>query len=157
MGKEILIASDHAGFPLKEHIKNKFHSYSWKDLGTFEKDHSVDYPDYASKLALCLTKAIELDTDNQAFGVLICKSGQGMAMTANKFPFIRAAICWSEKAAKLSREHNDSNLLCLSENLVSYQISEKILSTFLTTDFLKGRHQKRVEKIKKLKINKATN
>lgn len=139
--RKILVASDHAGLEMKNHLITRFPELHWHDLGT-QSDESVDYPDYAAKLADEM-KASEEGT----MGVLVCGSGQGMCIKANRFPYIRAALCWTEEVARLAREHNDANVLCLAGRLTAFPISEKILITFLQTAFSGGRHQRRVEKL----------
>ncbi|MBY0452640.1 MAG: ribose 5-phosphate isomerase B [Bdellovibrionaceae bacterium] len=148
---KILIASDHAGFELKKQVFEALKAeMNIEDLGPFSTD-SVDYPDYANLVC----KRIEPSNvnDNNAsthlstFGILICGSGQGMAMRANRFPFIRAALCWSEEVATLARLHNDANVLCLGGRLTPFPVGEKILSAFLETAFEGGRHQGRVDKL----------
>ena len=136
---KLLIASDHGGFKLKEFLKKSFSHIEWVDWGCDSRD-SVDYPDYADKL---ITQMKEGE-----MGILICGSGQGMAMRANKYPHIRAALCWSEEVASLSREHNDANVLCLGGRLLSFHLCEKILEVFINTNFGGGRHETRVNKIK---------
>lgn len=136
---KLVIASDHAGFPLKEFLKNQRHDIEWIDLGP-NNANSVDYPDYADLVA---KKVIE--TGYKA--VLICGSGQGMCMRANKYSKIRAAMCWDTITAKLAREHNDANILCIGGRLLPYGLVIEILDAFTKTEFLGGRHQKRVEKI----------
>ena len=157
--KKIYIASDHAGFLLKAHFIKKNTRFPWEDLGVFTDKKSVDYPDYVEKLALSLSQSINQNkkrkkventkntNDPDVFGVLICKSGQGMAMKANRYFFIRAALCWSEDSARLSREHNNANVLCLGGGLLEFSLCEKILKTFLESKFLSGRHEKRIEKL----------
>jgi ribose 5-phosphate isomerase B len=151
MINKLIIASDHAGVTLKETlIKNltkDFLSMSsskfiLEDLGT-NSEASVDYPDYAK--AVC--QEIIKSKDPKTLGVLICGSGQGMAMSANKFKEIRAALCWSEAVAKLSRQHNNANVLCLSSREIDEVTNYKILKTFLTTSFEGGRHQARLDKL----------
>jgi len=139
--KTIFIACDHAGLEMKTHLIGKFPFLPWKDLGTNTPD-SVDYPDYAAKLGEELKGRL-----NDSCGVLVCGSGQGMAMRANRFPFIRAALCWSEEVAKLTRQHNDANVLCLAGRLTTPAIAEQILAAFLETTFEGGRHQRRVDKL----------
>lgn len=137
---KIWIASDHAGLEAKLQIKKHFDkNIEWIDLGT-HSDQSVDYPDYANLLCEEVLK-------NNGLGILICGSGQGMAIRANKFKQIRAALCWSAEIAKLSREHNDANVLCLSGRHISIDINFNIVETFLNTSFLGGRHLQRVEKL----------
>jgi ribose 5-phosphate isomerase B len=139
--KTIFMACDHAGLEMKDHLLGKFPFLPWKDLGTFAPA-SVDYPDYAAKLCEELKPRLK-----DSCGILICGSGQGMAMGANRFPFIRAALCWSEEVATLARLHNDANVLCLAGRLTSNAVAEKILSAFLETAFEGGRHQRRVDKL----------
>ncbi|MCB0413252.1 MAG: ribose 5-phosphate isomerase B [Bdellovibrionales bacterium] len=140
----IYIGSDHAGFTLKKFLKINVSPEEWIDVGP-DSDSSVDYPDYAHSLIHQF-----LSDSKDAVGVLICGSGQGMAMTANKYPQIRAALCWDEESARLAREHNDANVLCLSARLIGQDLNLGILETFLSTPFAGGRHQKRVDKISKL-------
>lgn len=140
--KNIFIASDHAGLDMKRHLMDQFPDFPWKDLGTHSSD-SVDYPDYAAQLC----RELERRT-NDSCGILVCGSGQGMAMRANRFPFIRAALCWNEETARLAREHNDANVLCLGGRLVPFPLAEKMLELFLNTPFAGGRHQGRVDKLK---------
>ena len=140
--KKIVIASDHAGYSLKEYIKNFLlkKKISIKDVGT-KNDESVDYPDYAHKLSKILKK------NKKAIGVLICGSGQGMIMTANKHKNIRAALCYNAESTKLSRLHNDANIITLGSRLVSKKNAIKYLNIFLKTNFEGGRHKKRIKKI----------
>ncbi len=140
--KKIIIASDHAGYSLKEYIK-KFLSKKkllHKDIGTKNKDR-VDYPVYAHKLSKIIKK------NRNTIGVLICGSGQGMIMTANKHKNIRAALCYNVKSTKLSRLHNDANIITLGSRLVSKKNAIKYLDIFLKTNFEGGRHKKRIKKI----------
>lgn len=139
--KTIYVASDHAGLELKRHLIGRFPFLPWKDLGTMNGD-SVDYPDYAAKLCKELEPHLK-----DSIGVLICGSGQGMAIRANRFPFIRAALCMSEEMAKLARQHNDANVLCLGGRLTVFPIAERILDVFVKTPFEGGRHQGRVDKL----------
>ncbi len=136
---KLVIASDHAGFPLKEHLINQRRDIEWIDLGPHNTD-SVDYPDYADHLA---KKVIE--TGYKA--ILICGSGQGMCMRANKYSNIRAAMCWDTITTRLSREHNDANVLCLGGRLLPYGLVLDMIDVFTKTEFLGGRHEKRVQKI----------
>lgn len=138
---KIYIACDHGGWDLKNHLIQKFPQLPWQDLGTHSSD-SVDYPDYAAKLCEQLKNEIP-----NAVGILVCGSGQGMAIRANRYPFIRAALCWSEEVARLAREHNDANVLCLAGRLTQFNESERIVETFLKTNFEGGRHQRRVDKL----------
>ena len=136
----IFIASDHAGLPLKEFLIKSFPELPWKDLGPFD-GQSVDFPDYSDKVARELAKA------PTATGVLLCGSGQGMAMRANKYSHVRAALCWDTVTAKLSREHNNANVLCIGSRLIPYTTAAEILSVFIKTPFAGGRHENRVKKI----------
>ncbi|MBI4924540.1 MAG: ribose 5-phosphate isomerase B [Bdellovibrio sp.] len=141
----ILIASDHAGVELKEKIKHSLHEWTWQDLGTKDKT-PVDYPDVAKALAQKISKNPEQS------GILICGSGNGMAMTANKFKNIRAATAESTQAAKLSKEHNNANILCIGARLLSDEQVLAIVRTWLETTFSnEDRHQKRIKKINKIK------
>ena len=140
--KKIFIASDHAGYILKQYLIKEFKELPWQDLGPSNED-SVDYPDYAKKLC----NEVIANPENST-GILICGSGQGMAMTANKLQAIRAALCWSDEVAKLSRAHNDANVLCIGSRLINPNLAKTILATFLETPFEGGRHADRVKKIK---------
>jgi len=139
---KICIASDHAGFELKEKIKDYLinKSISVIDLGPFS-DVSVDYPDFAKKVAKRL-----LARKSDA-GILICGSGTGMSISANKFKGIRAAQCYSKASTILSRQHNNSNIICLGSRMLKYKEVFKYVMYFLNTKFKQGRHQKRVNKI----------
>jgi len=140
--KKVCIASDHAGFDLKEKIKDflidKYVSII--DLGHFE-NKSVDYPDYAKKLANRI-KAKKSDV-----GILVCGSGTGMAISANKIKNIRAAVCYNQKSTRLSRQHNNANIIALGARLTKKSLSLKLVELFLKTKFEGGRHLKRVKKI----------
>ena len=140
--KKICIASDHAGLELKDKIKDYLikKSIPITDLGPFTQD-SVDYPDYAKKVA----KRLMLGKSDA--GILVCGSGTGMAITANKFKGIRAAQCYNKSSTILSREHNNSNIICLGGRMLKYKDAFKYVTYFLTTKFKGGRHQKRVDKI----------
>jgi len=140
--KKIFISSDHAGYRLKEDIKKHLENkkLNFKDLGPFN-DHSVDYPDYAHKLA----KKVKVNKNN--VGILVCGSGTGMNIAANKHKNIRAAQCFNTKSTKLSRLHNDSNIITLGARLISKKNALKFVSIFLNTNFDGGRHVKRIKKI----------
>ncbi len=142
MEQPIIFGSDHAGFELKEHlisiIKTKHIAY--QDLGCFNCE-KTDYPISAHKVAEIVSQHPE------QIGVLICGSGNGIAMSANKHPNIRAALCWSETIAELARAHNNANILCLPARFISFEIAEKILDTFIQTPFEGGRHLPRVQQI----------
>ena len=140
--KKIILASDHAGFKLKEEIKKFLIKKRKKvlDLGT-KNTNSVDYPDYAHLLSRKMIK------DKNQFGILICGSGTGMSIVANKHKNIRAALCYNIKSTKLSRLHNNANVLALGSRLIKKNVALKCVSTFLKTDFDGGRHSRRVKKI----------
>ena len=140
--KKIVLASDHAGFNLKEEIKNFLIKKKEKilDLGTKNTD-SVDYPDYAHLLSKKMKK------DKNQFGILICGSGTGMSMAANKHKNIRAALCYNTKSTKFSRSHNNANVMIIGSRLIKKKVALKCVSTFLKTDFDGGRHIRRVKKI----------
>ncbi len=144
MGSEILIASDHGGVKLKQHIVQILTKMNVpvKDLGT-HSESSVDYTDYALKLA----KKVGKEKDRK--GILICKSGIGMAVTANKVKGVRAALCLNKKMAKLSRLHTNANVLVLGSMFVAKKDSKLIIETWLKTAFEGGRHEKRINKITK--------
>ena len=140
--KTIFISSDHAGFKLKEIIKNYLTNKKIKfmDLGPFD-DSRVDYPDYAHKVA----RKVKLNKSN--VGILVCGSGTGMNIAANKHKNVRAAQCFNLKSTKLSRLHNDANIITLGSRLISKKNALKFISVFLNTKFDGGRHLKRVKKI----------
>tara|TARA_B100000035_G_C20960346_1_gene536230 strand:+ start:277 stop:714 length:438 start_codon:yes stop_codon:yes gene_type:complete len=143
---EILIGADHAGFELKNQLKKYFQkSYNFKDIGTFS-EKSVDYPDFANEL--CKRK---IDEEIE-FGVLICGSGLGMSMVANRYNNIRAALCLNEEMAKLSREHNDANILVLGSRLISCEEAIKCFNMFFKSKFEGNRHQARLDKFNDVKI-----
>ena len=140
--KKIFISSDHAGFTLKESIKvflNK-KGYKYSDLGP-TNDNRVDYPDFAHKVA----KKVKTNKNN--VGILVCGSGMGMNITANRHKNIRAAQCFNLKSTKLSRLHNDANIITLGSRLLSKNNAVKCVSIFLSTKFDGGRHTKRIKKI----------
>ena len=138
---KIFISSDHAGFDLKKSIIQKF-SKKQKivDLGP-SSDKSVDYPDYAHKLSK------KVSSNSRNFGILVCGSGTGMAMSANKNKKIRAALCYSVKNTKLSRLHNNANIITLGERLINKNKAFNRIRVFLKTKFEGGRHSRRVKKI----------
>jgi ribose 5-phosphate isomerase B len=142
MMQKIAIGADHAGFEFKELLKTwlEKNGYALKDFGTHSLE-SADYPDFAHPVADAVEK-------NQFdLGVLLCGSANGVAITANKHQGIRAALCWTEEVAELSRQHNNANIVCIPARFVSYEVAEKILDRFLNTSFEGGRHQRRVDKI----------
>ena len=140
--KKILIASDHAGYKLKEIIKKYLSKKKIKieDLGPY-KLVKVDYPDYAHKLS----KKISLN--KKLTGVLVCGSGIGMDITANKYKNVRAALCYNQRSAKLSRLHNNANVITLGSRLTKKSIALKCINIFLNTKFKGGYHTKRIQKI----------
>lgn len=142
MMQKIAIGADHAGFNLKEHLKKwlEKNGHPIKDFGTHTNE-SADYPDFAHPVAAAVEKK-EFD-----LGLLVCGTGNGVAMTANKHQGIRAAICWNEDLAALAREHNDANILCLPARFISQEEAERILDRFLHSNFEGGRHGRRVDKI----------
>jgi ribose 5-phosphate isomerase B len=139
---KIFIGSDHAGILLKKKLKEYLEkkSYSVSDCGAFEEGKRVDYPDFAQTVC---DKILSEDS----IGILICGSGVGMSIAANRRKGIRAALCWSEDVSKLSRQHNNANILVLGARLISYTCAEKCLDMFLKTSFEGGRHQRRLDKI----------
>ncbi len=142
---ETLIASDHAGYGLKKNlVSNLKKEFKFLDLGPFS-DKSVDYPDYAKKLSK------KIETKNYDRGVLICGSGIGMSMVANRFESVRAALCMNEKMAKLAREHNNANILVLGSRLISESEAIKCLLMFFKTKYEGGRHQARLDKFNLVK------
>jgi len=139
--KKIFIASDHAGYKLKKSVISKYiKTRTIVDLGPFS-DNSVDYPDFAKKLSK------KVACNKGSFGILICGSGMGMAMTANKMKNIRAALCYSTKNTKLSRLHNKANIITLGERLINKNKAFNLIKIFLSTKFEGGRHLRRVKKI----------
>lgn len=142
---KILMACDHGGLELKNYLKTHLTDYQIEDLGTFSSD-SVDYPDYAQKLCERIP-AISPHKEPEVFGILVCGSGQGMAIKANKFKHIRAALCWDLISTKLSREHNNANVLCLGGRLIPFGSAVEMANVFLKTAFAGGRHATRVDKM----------
>ena len=140
--KTVCIASDHAGFDLKEIIKNHLidKDVSIYDIGPYN-DQSVDYPDYAKKLANKVSK------NKTNFGILVCGSGTGMAMAANKVKNIRAAVCYNVKNTKLSRLHNNAHIITVGSRLTNKNLAFKLVNIFLKTKFEGGRHLRRIKKI----------
>jgi ribose 5-phosphate isomerase B len=141
----ILIASDHAGFHLKEYLIAELTKagVALLDLGCESAEKSVDYPDFAKKLA---KKIID---KKAKFGILVCGSGVGISIAANRFKEVRAALCANVKTAKLSRLHNDANVICLGARLTAPSVALAAVKVFLTTEFEGGRHERRVAKLSK--------
>ena len=145
--KKIAIASDHGGFDLKESVIAQLLNKNWEvdDLGPTNED-SVDYPDYAVKL-------VEAIFDNKTErGILICGTGVGMSITVNRFPGIRGALCTDVYTAKMSRKHNDSNILILGGRVVGKGLAAEIVDSWLITNFEGGRHQRRLDIINQIDI-----
>jgi ribose 5-phosphate isomerase B len=143
--KKVLLASDHAGFDGKEAIKKTLDEMGvdYEDLGTCSLD-SVDYPDYAERVARGVASG------EAERGILVCGSGIGMEIAANKVPGARAALAWNEETAWLARRHNDANIIAVGGRTTPEEIIDRIIRAFLTTDFEGGRHQRRIEKIQRL-------
>lgn len=141
-GKVLVMAADHGGFELKEYLKNKLvkGGYIIKDFGT-DSEESVDYPDIIHPLANAIDKG-EYET-----GIILCGSGNGAQITANKYANVRAALCWNENQARLAREHNDANIMSLPGRELDPEVAWKMVQLFLNTDFEGGRHARRVNKI----------
>lgn len=143
MTLKVAISSDHAGFALKETLKSAFKSVpvEWVDLGTYSAE-SVDYPDYGQKLAECVAGG------HAAFGVAICGSGIGISIACNRNPKIRAALCHDMTSARLCRQHNDANVLCMGERLIGPEVALDMVKVFLETKFDGGeRHERRIGKL----------
>ena len=140
--KKICISSDHAGYSLKEQVKNFLikKDVFLIDLGPFELK-SVDYPDYAKKIAR------RISSKKSDIGILICGSGTGMAISANKTRGIRAAVCYNIKSTRLSRQHNNANIIALGSRLTNKSEAMKLIKIFLSTEFEGGRHLRRIKKI----------
>lgn len=140
--KRIFIASDHAGFILKEFLVKKLERFQIIDLGCESASESVDYPDFAQKLS----REVKEDSD---YGILICGSGIGISIAANRFNHIRAALCNDETSAKLARAHNNANVICLGARFIEPENALATITAFLNTEFEDGRHGRRVEKLSK--------
>lgn len=138
----INLGADHAGFELKQIIINylKENNLEYRDFGTYSSE-SVDYPDFAHPVAL------EVESNPDHVGILICGSANGVCITANKHQGIRAALCWNDEIAALARQHNNANIICIPARYVSSELAIKMVNTFLNTSFEGGRHQNRVNKI----------
>lgn len=139
---KISIGSDHAGFEYKEKIKSLLQEKGWdvEDNGTNSTD-SCDYPDYAHQVAK------DVENNNSDFGVLVCGSGNGVAMVANKHSKIRAALCWNKELASLARQHNNANVICVPARFVKIEEANEIIEAFFNSDFEGERHERRVAKI----------
>lgn len=138
---KILIGNDHAGYSLKlSIIKNLEDKYEFFDKGSYSNE-SVDYPDYASIIAK------EIQSEKGDLGILICGTGNGVCMTANKFKGIRAVICWNEEIAKLAKKHNNANIICIPSRFIKVEEALKIIESFILEKFEGGRHERRIKKI----------
>jgi ribose 5-phosphate isomerase B len=140
--KTIPIGSDHAGFSLKTYLLKNLASagFRFHDFGTFT-DESVDYPDFIHPVAKAVNDGV------YQRGIIICGSGNGASMVANKYPMVRSAICWSDEIAKLSRLHNDANIIALPARFITPEEAVSMVKIFFNTEFEGGRHEQRVEKI----------
>jgi len=139
---KIAIGSDHAGYEYKEYLKQKVEALGHKviDYGTNSPD-SVDYPDFAHPVSE------SVQGKKAKIGILVCGSGNGVSMTANKHKNVRAAICWTSEIAKLARQHNNANVICVPARFVTKRLANNMVKHFLTTEFEGGRHKRRVGKI----------
>lgn len=143
MNKQLIIASDHAGFVLKEQLKAHFsNTLSFIDLGTYS-EQSVDYPDIMHEVAKEMMKNPSLQA------IIICGSGNGVAMTVNKYDYVRCAICWNTELASLAKAHNDANIISLPARFITEKEAIDIVDAYLSTSFEGGRHLTRVNKISK--------
>ena len=141
---EVGIASDHAGYELKEFLKSELSDLvNFKDFGTDSED-SVDYPDFIHPLAY------EVNDGKIQKGIIICGTGNGAAMTANKYVNVRAALCWNTDIARLARQHNNANIISLPARFIDKEYAVEIVDVFLNTEFEGGRHQRRIDKINKI-------
>lgn len=140
--RKIAIGGDHAGFAYKKNLTDKLTAAGCevKDFGPYSSE-SADYPDFAHPLSEAVAGG------ECELGILICGSGNGVAMTANKHAGIRAALCWTDELAALARQHNNANVLCLPARFISEAEAGRLADTFLTTEFEGGRHERRVSKI----------
>jgi ribose 5-phosphate isomerase B len=148
---KIALAADHAGFEEKEQLKKTLDEIGaeYTDMGTASTD-SVDYPNFARKVGEAVADG-EYDR-----GVLVCGSGTGMAIAANKVPGVRAAVAWNEEIARLSREHNNANVLSLAARFIPVDEQAKIVKAFLSADFEGGRHQRRVDQISQIEKDESS-
>lgn len=139
---QIFIGADHAGFALKSELIKQNPTLPWQNVGT-DNEQSVDYPDFADRVV----KGMQEHGLPSSVGVLMCGSGQGMVIRANRYSFIRAALCWDVEIAHLARAHNDANVLCLPSRFIDTNTALAILNEFLNTPFEGGRHERRVKKL----------
>ena len=139
--KKIAIAADHAGYEYKEYLKEQLKDlFDIQDFGTYSLD-SVDYPDFVHPAAT------SVESGENKLGILVCGSGQGVQITANKHQQIRCALAWMPEIAKLSRQHNNANMIAIPARFIAKELALEIVQNFLSTDFDGGRHQNRVDKI----------
>jgi ribose 5-phosphate isomerase B len=140
--KIIPIGADHAGFKLKEKVKSYLSSkgYELRDFGCYSED-SIDYPDFGHPVANMV------EENSGMLGILICGSGNGINMTANKHQGVRSALCWKKEIAELARQHNNANIIALPARFITEEEAIEMIDVFLTTEFEGGRHQKRIDKI----------
>ncbi len=145
----IVIGADHGGFELKESVKAYLQAKGYKliDKGTFEGTVSVDYPDYGRAVAESVASG------EATFGIVICGTGIGISLAANKVPGIRAALCTDPYMARMAREHNDAQILAMGGRVIGPGLAQAIVDAFLTADFQGGRHARRVEKIKAIEAD----
>jgi ribose 5-phosphate isomerase B len=145
--RRIILGSDHAGYPLKEKCLAHLHEagYECEDMGTHSLQ-SCDYPQFAS---LVCNRVLETEQS----GILICGTGLGMSMSANRFPGIRAALCFNEYSAGMARQHNDANILCLGARVIGEDLALAVLERFLQTDFQGGRHEERIRLMDRMGSN----
>lgn len=140
---QIAIAADHAGYDLKEQLKKVFEDVAWLDLGTKSGD-SVDYPDFGFAMGEAITAG------KVKKGVVICGSGIGISIAANRFPAVRAALCTNADMARLSRQHNDANVLALGSRIIDLEVARECVSAFLNSSFEGARHQRRIDMLSKV-------
>lgn len=138
----LALGSDHAGYELKEKIKDvlKEKNIGFEDFGPFS-DESVDYPDFGHKVGS------SVNSGDREMGIVICGSGNGINMTVNKYPKVRSALCWSTEICELARQHNNANVLAIPARFISEELALNIVNTFIETKFEGGRHERRVNKI----------
>lgn len=142
---KLVIGADHAGYKLKEYIKSSLGGVGFLDVGTFDES-PVDYPDIAEKVA---SQVIRGDVD---YGILICGTGIGMCITANKFPGIYAALIYSEETGRLAKKHNNANIICFGGRTMNYDDVVSWIKAWLEEDFEGGRHLRRISKIKNIEV-----
>lgn len=142
MTKIVPIAADHAGFELKEHLKKYLENkgFEIKDFGCYSQD-SIDYPDVIHPIAN------EINNGEYEFGFIMCGSGNGVSMVANKYPNIRCALCWNAEISALAKKHNNANIIALPARFISVKEAEQVIDSYLSSEFEGGRHQRRIEKI----------